>query len=284
MKTHSKPDFEEVMNSEKIYRIPKKVHYPSQIPNPRSQDRSDKGDNRYFKSDDLREGIEYNNKYKSAPPPQDFNRPSKNFANNKNQLFDYRNPPSHHQIEKLNPNYIIDNSSGFESFKSHAFNSSHKPASEGKRSKTEANLKNLISKSKNSEEIDLFENNELGDNKTQKDLDNYWYFLESNMINKNLAVIPIEDDDSPKVDLGMHKYPLKDLAKWNRKKWNRTYIPPKKKPQQLEIQDIIKREEEMEKRRMERAPWLNCFEMSWPRTDIFAERIEERKPKMIKLE
>lgn len=135
----------------------------------------------------------------------------------------------------------------------------------------------------NNEEIDLFEDNEPGDRNTQA-LENYWSFLDSNKINKNLAVIPIEDDDSPKVDLGLHKYPLKDLAKWNRKRWDRTYIPPKKKPQELEIQEIIDKEEEMERKRRERAPWLNCYEMRWIKRDVACEMKVERKPKIIKLE
>ena len=276
MKSQSKPDFEEVMNSEEIYRIRKKIHFPPQIPNPRSQDRLEKGDNRYPLSNN--KGLEYN-KYKSAPPPQDFNKPSKNFENNKQQSLDYRNPPSHHQIEELNPNCIIDNASGF----------SHKPSpSEGKRSKTktQSNLMNLISKNKNksnNEEIDLFEDNEPGDRNTQ-DLENYWNFLDSNKINKNLAVIPIEDDESPKIDLGLHKYPLKDLAKWNRKRWDRTYMPPNKKPQELEIQEIIDKEEETERKRRERAPWMNCYEMRWKKRDVTCEMVVKRKPKVIKLE
>jgi hypothetical protein len=154
-------------------------------------------------------------------------------------------------------------------------------------SRRASSLMNLISKSKNKtnhEEIDLFEEETHGVSAESYyrnvELENYWVFLKNNIGNKNIMVIPIEDDEAKdSEDPGLWRFPLKDCAKWNRKATN-----SKGKTQQPLLFDKSRQKPQDfgEGIATDRAKWVNCVAMDI-KSPNYVEKRKPRGPRLINL-
>ena len=132
---------------------------------------------------------------------------------------------------------------------------------------------NLISKSKNKtnhEEIDIFGDETHGVSSESYhenvEFENYCMFLKNNIGNKNILVIPIEDDEgNDKDETGLWRFPLKDMMKWNKKgiyKGENVISLNMSNNRKMEFGNC--EHQDFESKCAERAKWLNCFEMKKP--------------------
>lgn len=136
-------------------------------------------------------------------------------------------------------------------------------------------LQNLISKSKNrtnGEEIDLFED----ESKTayrNVELENYWVFLKGN---KNILVIPIEDEEIEMEDRGLWKFPLNELEKLQEQFKNN--LKSKKEKEK----DISKKKKigDNDQFALNKIKWRDCSEMKIPWTQTTS----QKKPKFFNLD
>lgn len=138
-------------------------------------------------------------------------------------------------------------------------------------------LKNLISKrntSMQNEEIDLFENEKnIGvDSGRNVDLENYLLFLKNNINDKNIMVIPIEDDEElTKNQTDLWKYPVNNISIIN-DKFRRSL-------KNLAQKNILKKSD-CDKMVVNRNKWENTYFMEIP---FHKESIISRTAKVINL-
>ena len=148
-------------------------------------------------------------------------------------------------------------------------------------------LMNLISKSKNklkNDEIDLFEDEPKNgvDNYKNVELENYWVFLKNNMGNKNILVIPIEDDEEKeKEDPELWKFPYSDMKMFNEE--YRTLMKHNNGKQHNNRNNesnyhYVNRNRE--KAIINKIKWINCYQMEIPCKNS---NLPLRKPKIFNI-
>ncbi len=242
VKNHERPDIESLLSKDEVYRIKKKNHYDTI------------GNEREISSDS--NGFE-----KLLIKPQEL-------PENSLEIIWPKDQKTEKTIEKARKYGKT------EKFTKNDEKNQEKPLKTPEKIGFSC-LMNLISNSKTkpkSTEIDLFEDEpKVSDNYKNIELENYWVFLKNNMGNKNILVIPIEDDEEKqKEDLGLWRYPLENLTKLNE-----IYQKNQGKP--------MKNKGNREKFVMNRIKWNNCFSMEIPNSCQKALDFPERPPKFFHL-